>query len=135
MRHLLLIILIATLTACGVPGLSQSCADQSAAFLEQVQSVAREWDDATKLAGSTPRASLSAQIGNLQGIRRRAQELPAPECAGAAKAKLIGSMDKTIQAFLDFLAQKPEATVQTSFADAGRLMLEFGEEMVKIRTQ
>jgi xanthine dehydrogenase iron-sulfur cluster and FAD-binding subunit A len=133
MRYVLLIVLALALTACSAPG--QSCAEQSATFLEQIQPLAREWDDATKLAGSTPRASLSAQIGSLQGIRRRAQELTAPACAKPAQDKLIASMDTTIQTFLDFLAQKPDATVTAGFTEAGKLMGEFSAELVKIQSQ
>jgi hypothetical protein len=112
-----------------------SCAHQSEVFLGQIQTIARSWDDATALAGQTPRASLSAQIDKLQAIRRQTQALEPPECAQAAQTHLVASMDASIQAYIDFLGQKTDAVVTASFTRANESMDRFGAAMATIRTE
>jgi len=92
-----------------------SCQQQSSAFLAEIQPLFQEWTDATTLAGSTPRASLSTEIGKLQDIRRRVQAVQAPACAADVRQNLISSMDSSIQAFLAFLGQKPESEYNALF--------------------
>lgn len=128
------LILALFLASCGVPGLTQSCAEQSKEFLDQIQPIAREWDDAAKLANQTPRMGLSVQIANLQAIRRKVQDMKPPECAKQVQEKLTESMDATIQGYLDFMTQKPDATVQASFKKANDAMLAFGTAMLQVRT-
>lgn len=120
-RLLILIGLVAALTACGIPGLA-SCADQSAEFFNQIEPLARRWDDANKLANQTPRNQLAGQIANLQAIRRDVQDLKPPECSKAAQTALVGTMDATIQGYVDFLAQKSDSTVAASFKLASTQM-------------
>jgi hypothetical protein len=126
---------IVFLTACGVPFVSASCATQAQPFLDQIEPIAREWDDAAALAGQTPRMALSAQIEKLQAVRRKAQDLAPPACAQPVKDELVKSMDATIQGFLDFLAQKPDSTVQVSFVAAQTHMTAFGDRVAEIRGQ
>jgi len=117
------------------PTATLACAVEAAAFVDQVQPLAREWDDATKLADNTPRMSLSPQIANLQAIRRRTVDLQVPECARTVQARLVASMDSTINAFLDFLGQKPDATVSQSF-EAARLSFEaYEDELARLTGQ
>jgi len=128
---LVLLGVLFALPGCGMP--FASCSSQSEAFLADVQTVAREWDDATKLAGQTPRMSLATQIQTLQAIRRKAQDLKPPECATKVQTELIASMDNTINGFLDFLAQKPESEVNTKFENASSHLKAFGDAIAEIR--
>lgn len=130
MRRLLPILLLLALSACGLPGAAQTCAQTAGPFLTQLQSLAREWDDANKLAGTTPRASLAAQIQNLQAIRRKVQDVQAPECAAQAQKDLVGSMDTTIEAYLLFLGQKPDADVKAKFDQANTQMEAFTKDII-----
>lgn len=130
--HLLVIFAAALLTACAAP-LGQTCAQQAAPAITQLQSIAREWDDATKLANSTPRASLAAQIGNLQAIRRKTQDVEMPECANAVKAALVASMDSTINGFIAFLGQKPDSEVRGHFEQAAKSMTDFGKAIADLK--
>lgn len=131
-RAIVLITLSGFLWACGVPGLA-SCADQSGDFLAQIEPLARKWDDANNLAGQTPRMQLAAQIGNLQSIRREAQDMKPPECAKPVQDALVGSMDATIQGYLDFLAQKSDQSVAASFKRASEQMTAFGAAIAVVR--
>lgn len=135
MRYLIAILF---LTACASPiaGLgatpTPTCEVQAVAYANQIQPVAREWDDAYKLASSTPRASLSAQIEKLQGIRRKTQDLTPPSCATAAHTALTSSMDKSIEGFIAFLGQKPESEVNALFTEANTQMMTYGQEIAKL---
>jgi hypothetical protein len=120
-----LLVTVLILTGCGVPGLSASCADQSQEFFTQIDPLARRWDDANQLAGQTPRMQLAGQIANLQAVRREVQDLKPPECSKPAQDALVGTMDATIQGYIDFLAQKPDSTVSESFDLAKIRMLDY----------
>lgn len=113
--------------------LAPSCPQQAAPFLASVQKLAGEWDDANKLASSTPRMSLPPQVSTLQGLRRRAQDLEAPECAFLVKQRLIDSMDNTINGYIAFLAQKPDSEVNKLFEQAGKSLDAFGKEIAALK--
>jgi hypothetical protein len=100
------------------------CKRQSATFIGQIEPLAREWDDAVTLANSTQRASLSAQIDKLQALRRRAEDLQAPECAAVVKQHLVDTMDITTRGFLAFLGQKDSDTVFALAAERQSLYTE-----------
>lgn len=112
--------------------LDTSCAHQAQAFLDQIQPIARQWDDATALAGQTSRVSLAPQVDKLQAIRRQTQELMPPECAKDVQANLVASMDATIQGFIDFLGQKSDSVVSASFTRAKASMDKFGASIAAL---
>ena len=95
-----------------------TCQQQATSFVTEVQPIFQEWTDATTLAGSTPRASLSTEIGKLQELRRRVQALQVPACAELVRQNLVTMMDGSIQAYTAFLGQKPENDVSMLFAVA-----------------
>ena len=104
-------------------------------YLSQVQPIAQEWDDAANLASSTPRMSLPIQIARLQEVRRKAQVVIVYDCTRPAHEALLGAMDRTIVAYTDFLAQKPEKDVQDRFTAAADLMKTFTKEMQQLATK
>lgn len=128
-RHIVFMLAVVLLLACGA---GPSCAEQSKEGLAQLQGIAREWDDAYKLASQTPRAALSGQIASLQSIRRKAQDLALPDCASLAKTALVDSMDNSINGFIAFLGQKPETEVQALFKKANESMQAFGNAVITI---
>lgn len=115
-----------------MPTPTPTCAQQAAPFLASMQSVAREWDDAVKLADSTPRAALAAQVESLQTIRRKAQDVAPPDCATAVKQALVDSMEATITGFISFLGQKTDVEVQAAFTVARQRMDLFTTELSKL---
>jgi hypothetical protein len=101
-------------------------------FLGGIQPLAREWDDANVLAGQTPRASLAAQIESLQAVRRKAQDVAAPDCAAAVKRALVESMEATITGYIAFLGKKPNTEVDAAFTTAGQRMQTFTAELGRL---
>jgi hypothetical protein len=102
------------------------------AFVAAIQPLAQRWTDATTLAGNTPRASLAPQISELQAIRREVQALAVPSCAEPTRESLVAAMDSTIQAYLDFLAQKPESEVTAGFEAAAAHMATFTARLASL---
>lgn len=137
-RILVILILAFVLTACESPiaGLgatpTPTCEAQALIYANQIQPVAREWDDAYTLASSTPRASLSAQIEKLQGIRRKVQDITPPSCATAAHTALTRAMDKSIEGFIASLGQKPDNQVSALFTEANTRMATYTQEVAKL---
>lgn len=99
-------------------------------LLNTIQPKAQEWDDANKLASSTPRISLAAQIQNLQRIRRESAALSVPACGSFARTLMVSYMDATINGYIDFLGQGTQAN--TLFAQAKTLIDAFNVELKKV---
>ncbi len=99
-------------------------------LLNTIQPKAQEWDDANKLASSTPRVSLAAQIQNLQRIRRESAGLSVPACGSFARTLMVSYMDATINGYIDFLGQGTQAN--TLFAQAKTLIDAFNVELKKV---
>jgi hypothetical protein len=129
MRYVLAVLTVAlALAGCGASA-EADCRTQLQPYAQQINPLVTEWQDALKLAGSTPRASLSPQIASLQAIRRKADAVAPPDCAKAAHAQLVKGMDLGIQGFLDFLAQKPSTMVNQEFVDAGTAIGSFNTQL------
>lgn len=106
-------------TATAIPSATpHPCALIAVSFLSEVDKLTTEWDDANKLANVTGRIALSGPVTQLQGIRRRLDDLKAPPCALDYRRELGNYMDNTITGYLAFMSQQPEAEVNTDFADA-----------------
>ena len=84
-------------------------------YMEDLDEVLDEWDDAIDVAQSTSRISLAPQIDRLQKIRRRAEELELPAAALPAHGDLVDHMTATINGFLALLGQKDEEEVDSWF--------------------
>lgn len=110
-----------------------TCQDLAAAYIKQVEPLAREWDDAATLADNTPRVSLASQIEKLQDIQRRSEALQAPDCAVTIQQSLIGQMSATNRAFVAFLGQKPQTTVDDLFAIAHEQQAIFKAELPHLK--
>ena len=125
MKQLLLLLVLA-LTGCGaadfgfVPAVTPTptCEAGLPAFAQTLDPLAREWDDANKVASSTPRSALSAQIGALQSVRRRVQDIAAPPCGAEMKEHLVKTMNATIDGYIAFLGQKSDPVVNAFFETA-----------------
>ncbi len=72
----------------------------------------QEWTDANRLAMSTARISLPTVISNMQEIKRRAARIRPTQCMQDAHSALTKAMDYTIEAYLAYLADADEATIQ-----------------------
>lgn len=72
--------------------------------LNEMTAMLRKWDDASTLAGMTPRAGLATQISALQGIRRDMQAMVVPPCADESKSLAVESMQTAINGYMLFMA-------------------------------
>lgn len=131
MRMLLSLLCFAVLVGCSANA-PATCQQAVQPYTQTMRPIIEAWTDAVRLAGSTPRASLSAQIATLQDTRRRANAVTPPECLQSTHARLLKSMDTTIQSFLDFLEQKPDATVQQGFVSAATDMQAYQSALTQI---
>lgn len=142
MRHLITLLIVGWfvfLTACNnplaaTPTPTPTCVQLAQPTMQELESIAREWDDANKLAGQTPRASLAPQIDKLQATRRKVQDMQVPSCVDAAHRAFIESMDATIDGYIAFLGRKPDADVSNAFKRADDAMTAFSEELRKMST-
>ncbi len=139
MKRIVFLALGFLLVACGnplaaapTPSPTPTCQQQAAPFLAEMQSIAREWDDANALAGQTPRSALAQQIESLQTVRRKAEDVQAPDCAAAVKTALVGSMEATIQGFIAFLGQSPDTEVSAAFTVATDKMKAFNDALMVV---
>lgn len=132
-----LLVLVATscssIAALQPPTPTPTCLEQSADFINQIEAIATEWDDAEQLAGSTSRIALSPAIANLQEIRRRASALESPQCASLIQTYLTDYMDKTIDGFLLFMADKPESQITAKFKEAIQAFGRYEVEIINIQ--
>lgn len=131
-RLLFVLTLLATVTASLTGCAAKPCTEQDPAFVKDVQGLMQEWQDASTLAGSTPRASLAVQIAELQRIRRATQALTPPDCGKPAQAALVTAMDAGIDGFTAFLSQATEADVQAKFTLAASAFTTATEEIGKL---
>lgn len=113
-----------TPTASPVPT-EQPCTVQASALIADLEAVFDEWDDANKIAGSTSRIGLAGPVAELQKIRRSVTDMNPPECAREVETLLVNHMDKTIDGYLSFMADEPDATVSRHFDEASKLQDDF----------
>lgn len=71
--------------------------------VKPVHQLMREFDDAVAIAGNTGRELLSAQIVELQRIRREAENQSVPACLKTLKEFQLAHMNTLIQAMLSFM--------------------------------
>lgn len=110
-----------------------TCRQQASAFINQIEPLAREWDDANAVTKSAARIALAAPVAKLQSLRRETENIQAPQCAFLVKQRLIDAMDNTINGYLAFMAQKPDNQVSQYFDQANRSMNDFSKELQALK--
>ena len=94
-----------------------------------------ERDDGAKLARSTPRIQLAAQVATLQRIRRDVQAQPWPACAQAAQTLLVSAMNDTIDGLTAFLGDSSivgQASATVALGRADQKMADFRTELERV---
>jgi hypothetical protein len=120
MKKLLFVLILVALAVAACGGGDKCDPDK---YRDKVEPILDEWDDAVDVAQQTARMSLAGQIDRLQEIKREMAGLEVQECVDDAHDELIDYMDSTIDAFLAFLGQEADTTVQNHF-EAGQKHLE-----------
>jgi len=65
----------------------------------------REWDDAVRLAESTPRIQLSGPVRHLQELARSGASMDLSECLEAGRPNFAAALDAQAQKFIAFMGQ------------------------------
>jgi hypothetical protein len=118
MKRVALVFLI---VACSTPVASSpppSCpAVVIRGVLADLTTASRGWDDAEKVARSTPRVALASQVQRLQEIRNRVSLVTVSPCTLGARTATIEWMDATIDYFLAFMRNDARADTLAIYAD------------------
>ena len=144
----------ATITETAIPTLTITitmtpdlCASENIkAEVDKIHRHMREFDDAAKLAASTPREQLSGPTANLQKIRREAEDELVPPCLSPLKdyqIKHMNSVIDTLIAFMgindpltldcvDIVENTQEADICQSIAIAGQQHDQYTLELARI---
>lgn len=149
MKHLFVLISISflLLAGCGTAGPTNTPAPtpsptpgcdpvRAQTFLDKLDPIVEEWDDANSLAGSTGRISLSPIIQNMQDIKRRVGELnTAGTCVEVEELKTtaVKYMGLIIDGYLLFMAQKPDSEVSVKFNAASTVLDRFSEKYAAVK--
>jgi len=80
------------------------CEEQFPAYIEQINEINEEWEDAFEVAASTSRIALSGPVGELQAIQREASDLEPPDCLADDHEGYLVGMETFIGLFLGFMA-------------------------------
>jgi hypothetical protein len=123
----LLIICVGILSSCSAverllpptPTPTQlSCAELSKDYINQITQLATQFDNTSKLAQSTSRMNMVTPVSTLQDLRAKVNGLVIPDCAQDAQSHMLAYMDDTVNAYLYFMQNYPDATV-TNFLNKG----------------
>lgn len=102
--------------------------DALTSTLKAVDNLVAKWEDATKLASTTARMSLSGPVSSLQSIKREAEQLTVPPCLDQGKVELVKSMSSTEKGYLVFMRNElrlGDVLAQADFDDAAKAMEAF----------
>jgi hypothetical protein len=92
----------------------------------------REFDDAVAIAGNTGREQLSAQIIELQRIRREAESQSVPACLKSLKEFQLAHMNTLIQAMLSFMGGNEQGIVGQGILLSRQLHNQYMLELSKL---
>lgn len=113
---------------------AEPCAVQAAPYLDEAEQLMAAWADVTTLAEHTSRMALAPVISQMQEIRREVSRLDAPDCALIAHRLLVRAMDETINAYLAFMAQKPNQEVEGYLVEAQNTLSAATRAFYEVRT-
>jgi hypothetical protein len=113
-RLFIAVLLLIAAVSCAKP----TCEELTVDYRASIDAINEEWDDATAIASSTARMSLSGPLGELQGINRDTKQVEVPECAADAHEALLLYQESVIDSFLAFMSQQDDSEVSDLFDKA-----------------
>jgi len=127
MKYIYALILLAvfSLSAC-----APACDVES--YTSAVDPIVSRWQDAVTVADQTPRMSLSAQINELQSIKRDADAVEVSECLAVAHDSLLSHMEFSIEGYLAFLGEQEDTMIQVLFDNAEHQLKTYQDELAKV---
>lgn len=96
-------ILEATVTATTPPQNDPCSSENLPDAVETVNTLMREFDDASQVASNIPMEQLPVIISNLQRIRRAAEDTAIPSCLNMLKTHQLNHMNMMIQTLIAFV--------------------------------
>lgn len=126
------------LTLIIVPLLLSGCkntycpSDEVEIAIDEMESLAEEWDDAYAIASSTSRMALSGPIGDMQEIKREVGDMVVPPCLESSVVNLEKSMEFTINGFIAFLGQEDDDDVVYYFDMANKFQDNWSDDIAEI---
>lgn len=135
-RLLLLTMLLATLVACGSPARGAGAGGCGSKDSDQIRTLVttqlQVWDDANRLAAGTSRIAIAPQIAELQRIRRETQAQAYPTCGRQVQSSFVAMMGATIETYLAFQSQQPDATVEANAQAAADRRADFERSLTAV---
>ena len=129
----LLFILILLILAVGCTQSQNK--EQTKEYINEVERLLGEWDDANTLANNTSRIALSQPIAGLQEIRRKAENLEVPEDAVKVNRLLVDYMNKTIDGYFVFMTEEKDSKIAIIFDEADLLLEGFVKAFVDLKIE
>jgi len=101
-------------------------------YMEDIQPLLTQWDDAAALANHASRMNLPLPISNMQAARRAVRQMETADCFATAHAKLVTAMDASIDAYMSFMADEGDTAVQGAFTAASDAFDDYWAELAKV---
>jgi hypothetical protein len=102
------------------------------AQVQKVHGHMREFDDASILASNMPREQLSGSIGELQRIRREAEDEKAPACLTNLKTYQVDHMNSVINTLIAFMGGTDQQTLDQGIAVARQQHDQYTLELARL---
>lgn len=96
-----------------------------------IKAVFDRWNDAKKLASSTPRIALATPVKEMQAVRNDAKALVVTDCLKRPKAHMESGMEKTIDAFMKFMRDSESDAVAAAFEESNNAFALYADSMKK----
>jgi len=109
--------------------------EQTKEYINEVERLLGEWDDANTLANNTSRGALSQPIARLQEIRRKAENLKIPEDAVKVNRLLVDYMNKIIDGYFAFMTEEKDSKIAIIFDEADLLLKRFMKAFVDLKIE
>ena len=77
--------------------------DLLAQSLKKYDDMLVRWEDAERLAESSPRMNLAMPVAALQALRRETEQLPTPPCLATGKTELVAAMGASVDGYIAFM--------------------------------
>ena len=99
------------------------CREGMPEYVEQMEDITDRWDDSMQIALSSARISLAEPVGDLQEIRRDADNINPPQCMASSHEGYVEATGVFVDALLDFMSDADAEPDQVELSTAQFSML------------
>ncbi len=109
------------------------CAPQNVpGEVAKINSLMREFDDISKVAGNLPQSNLYTAVTDLQRVRRAAEDQQVPACLGNLKKYQLAHMNAVINTLVAFMGGAPAESLNQGIAASRQLHDQYSVEMARL---